>query len=132
MSERDFVDEWITISKDIHDAPDLFIESEAYGILANVLGRYCIVVVSYKTNPIQPNIWIIFLGPSRIVRKSTAYDFIVYGTYHVIPKFSFFSDGSPEGVADAFSNAGKGGAVCFARDEMGSSETYSVKNTCQE
>ena len=120
MSEiKDFVDEYVAITSKIHDAPEIFIETEAYMILSATLGRYASLVVSYKPWPIKPNLWAIFLGPSRIVRKSTAFDFTVDGIKTIDEYFEYFSDGSPEGIATKMKDLKKGDAIGFMRDELG-------------
>jgi len=119
MSSKDFIDEYVAITSRIHDAPEIFIETEAYMILSATLGRYANLVVSYKPWPIKPNLWAIFLGPSRIVRKSTAFDFTIDGIKTVDEYFEYFSDGSPEGIATRMNSLKKDDAIGFMRDELG-------------
>ena len=116
----DLIDEYVSLSEHISDAPVEFHLTASYWIASTVIGQYVTTPTSFNPYGIKPNIWSIIVGPSRIVRKTTVLNMAedtvrkVYNDDIFLPA-SF----SPEALIEALSGLHTGDAKAWVIDEMG-------------
>jgi len=118
-SEPDLIDEYVDYASSACDAPKIFHKAISYFVASSLIGRFASVVTTYQPKGIKPNIWVILIGPSRIVRKTTALnlgeDIIRDVDDGILIPASF----SPEGLYEILSNMKKGDVGAWVKDEMG-------------
>ena len=114
------IDEYIDYVTAASDAPEIFHRICGYFVISTILGRYCSVPVPYQINGLKPNIWVLLIGPSRIVRKTTAMRFARFVIEQVDQDLFLPEEYSPEALYETISDMTTGDAGCWVRDEFGS------------
>ncbi|HDN17487.1 MAG TPA: DUF3987 domain-containing protein [Candidatus Bathyarchaeota archaeon] len=102
------------------DAPKIFHRACGYFLVSTLLGRYCVIPVSYNPQGLKPNIWVLLIGPSRIVRKTTALRLARDIIVRVEPEIMLPEEYTPEALYETLSSLQRGDAGCWIRDEFGS------------
>ncbi|MEM4534983.1 MAG: hypothetical protein QW764_02945 [Desulfurococcaceae archaeon] len=77
------------------------------------------MVTTYQPKGIKPNIWVILIGPSRIVRKTTSLNLGEDIIREVDEKVLMPASFSPEGLYDILNNMKRGDIGVWIKDEMG-------------
>jgi len=117
--EHDLIDEYVDFASQSCDAPMLYHLAMGYFLSSTILGRYATIVTSYKPKGIKPNLWLMLIGPSRIVRKSTALelgeDILKEIDESVLLPASF----SPEALQESLSQMERGSVGAWVKDELG-------------
>lgn len=67
---QNFLDEYVKFASDLTDAPIDFHRFIGYSIVSTLINRRIFFPFGHK--PIYPNLWIILLGASSLVRKTTS------------------------------------------------------------
>lgn len=114
------VDDYVRYAAEACDAPEVFHRACGYFIVSTLLGRYCVTPVSYAESGLRPNIWVAIIGPSRIVRKTTAIRHARRVITSVDRNLLLPEEYSPEALYEALSALQSGDAGCWIRDELGS------------
>lgn len=115
----DLIDEYINYAKQANDAPEIFHRAVAYWLASSILGRYFKIVTTYVPKGISPNIWAMLMGPSRVVRKTTAMN-LGKSIIEAIDKDSLIAQSfTPEAFYKIVGNKQAGDTLCWAKDEVG-------------
>lgn len=101
------------------DAPEIFHKTCAYWIVSSILGKYTNIMTSYTTRGIRPNLWVILLGPSRIVRKSTAMEMAEEIVEQINPDQKLAASFTPEALYEILNNMQRGDYGYWVKDEFG-------------
>ncbi len=116
MNIIDMYVEWASHSC---DAPEIYHKTCAYWIISTILGKYANIVTSYTTRGIKPNIWSLLLGPSRIVRKSTAMEMAEGIVEAINPNQKLAASFTPEALYEILNGMQRGDAGYWVKDEFG-------------
>lgn len=113
------IDMYVDWAVEACDAPEIFHKTCAYWVISSVLGKYVSVMTSYTTRGIRPNLWVILLGPSRIVRKSTAMEMAEGVVEKVNPDQKLAASFTPEALYEILNNMQRGDFGYWVKDEFG-------------
>jgi len=115
----DVIDMYIDYASESTDAPSIYHRVLAYWIVSTVLGRYVRVITSYAPMGIRPNIWVILIGPSRIVRKTTAMRLATNIVKEVAPQLLRKASFTPEALYEMCNELNPGDCIAWVKDEIG-------------
>lgn len=115
----DLIDLYVNYASLSCDAPIIFHKAMSYFICSSLLGRFASVVTSYNPKGIKPNIWVILVGPSRIVRKTTSLSLAENIIREIDENLIIPASFTPEGLYDILNNMKKGDIGAWIKDEMG-------------
>lgn len=91
-----FVERYTAWASSVLDAPVQYHRSCAVSILATVLSPH--IRVRFGHGVIKPNLWLMILGPSTMMRKSASMDKAIDFLEEVDPEAKMSGDSSPEGI----------------------------------
>ena len=114
----DLIDEYFEYATEACDAPSIYHKAISYWIGSSLLGRFARIVTSYAPEGIAPNLWVLLIGPSRVVRKSTASDLGEGFVSKVEDKLVMPASFTPEGLYDLLNGVQPGTARAWIKDEM--------------
>ena len=112
------IDEYVEYASDSCDAPKLFHKAVGYWLVSTLIGRFATITTTYSAY-IRPNIWVMLVGPSRIVRKTTAMELGESIVKEVDPDCLMPSYFSPEALIEILDVYKDKNGVAWVRDEMG-------------
>jgi DNA-nicking Smr family endonuclease len=115
----DVIDMYIDYASESTDAPSIYHRVLAYWIVSTVLGRYVRVITSYAPMGIRPNIWVILIGPSRIVRKTTAMRLATNIVREIAPQLLRKASFTPEALYEMCNELNPGDCIAWVKDEIG-------------
>ena len=115
----DLIDLYIEYGQESTDAPLIYHKALAYFITSSLLGRFVKIITSYAPGGLMPNLWVTLIGPSRIVRKTTAMNLAVNIIKNVEPELLIPASFTPEALYELFNNLNPGDAVVWVKDELG-------------
>jgi hypothetical protein len=116
---NDFVDEYVEWASNSCDAPTIYHLACGYWVISSLIGRYVRVVTSYAPEGLMPNLWMMLIGPSRIVRKTTAMRLAEGIVRTVEEKLVMPASFTPEALYELFNNLQTGDALAWVKDEFG-------------
>ena len=108
-----FLESYVHYANVLTDAPDEFHWGAALGLMSSLVGRegFDPLLSSY------PNLWIVFLGPTTIYRKTTSLRIARKILLEVCPEALIASDFSPQALIGEFADRANKASVLF-RDEV--------------
>jgi len=115
----DLIDEYVEWASSSCDAPRIYHLACGYWVISSLIGRYARVVTSYSPEGLMPNLWVLLIGPSRIVRKTTAMRLAESIVKAVDEKLVMPASFTPEALYDMFNSLQPGDAVAWVKDEFG-------------
>lgn len=127
MTEFDFISEYKRLVREITDTPDDFIEASALFLISTFAGRKFAI---YTTPEIQIyrdehggkllNVWFIFLGKTRVSRKSTIIDKVEQYIEEIAPEIALPKDFTPESLISELAERTINGVthVAWVHDEV--------------
>jgi hypothetical protein len=115
----DLIDEYVDWASSSCDAPKIYHLACGYWVVSSLLGRYVRVVTSYAPEGLMPNLWVLLIGPSRIVRKTTAMRLAESIVKDVDEKLVMPASFTPEALYELFNNLQPGDAFSWVKDEFG-------------
>jgi len=113
------IDEYVKYASNSCDAPRIFHLACSYWIASTLVGRFARIVTSYAPRGLMPNIWALLIGPSRIVRKTTAMNLAEDIVESVEPKLLMPASFTPEALYELFNQLNEGDSVAWVKDELG-------------
>jgi len=119
LTEENLIDKYIDWASRSCDAPAIYHRLTSYFVASSLLGRYAVVVTSYAPEGIKPNVWALIIGPSRIVRKTTALRLGKGIIEEVDEDLLLPSSFSPEALYETFSKMEKEDCGVWIKDEIG-------------
>jgi len=115
----DLIDQYVQYASESCDAPTIFHLATSYWIASTLVGRFVRIVTSYAPKGLMPNLWVLLIGPSRIVRKTTAMNLAEDIVENVDSKLLMPASFTPEALYELFNTLNEGDAVAWVKDEMG-------------
>ena len=115
----DLIDKYVEYASIACDAPRIFHLACSYWICSSLLGRFVRIVTSYAPEGLMANLWVLLVGPSRIVRKTTAQKMAEKIVEAVDPNILMSVSFTPEALYQLFNNMKKGDTVAWTKDELG-------------
>jgi len=119
LSSNSLIDQYVDYATSACDAPRIFHLAMSYFIASSLVGRFANIVTTYRPKGIKPNLWVILVGPSRIVRKTTSLDLAEDIIREIDEDIIIPASFSPEGLYDILSNMHKGDVGAWIKDELG-------------
>ena len=114
IPENDFVEAYKEYAIQITDAPEKYQELMALSILATVLGRQ--IFREWGRYNLYPNLYVVLIGKSTVMRKSDCLDLAKYFVEKVTPEKILPEEFTPEGLFDLLTENSQG-LITF--DEFG-------------
>jgi hypothetical protein len=115
----DLIDLYVEYATKACDAPKIYHVACGYWVISAVLGRYVKVITAYRREGIAPNLWVLLIGPSRIVRKTTAMNLAVRVVKEVAPQVILKASFTPESLYEVCNQLNPGDCIAWVKDEMG-------------
>jgi|GEM_PF-7028688 len=115
----DLIDEYFDYAVNACDAPSIYHRAISYWIGSILLGRFVRIVTSYAPSGLAPNLWILLIGPSRIVRKTAATSLGENIVAKVDKNLLMPASFTPEALYELFNGVQPGTAFAWVKDEMG-------------
>jgi len=119
MSRKNLIDLYTEYASNACDAPRIFHLACSYWLASTLVGRYARIITSYAPKGLMPNLWVLLIGPSRIVRKTTAMNLAESIVDAVEPKLLMPASFTPEALYELFNGLDEGDSVAWVKDEMG-------------
>jgi len=116
---EDLIDQYVEYAGESTDAPSIYHKALAYWVVSTVLGRHVRLVTSYAPSGLMPNLWVMLIGPSRIVRKSTAMRLAVSIVREVAPQLVRKASFTPEALYELCNELNPGDCLAWVKDEIG-------------
>ena len=118
MSDN-LIDRYVTYASNSCDAPKIFHLACSYWVSSTLVGRFVRIVTSYAPKGLMPNLWVLLIGPSRIVRKTTAMGLAEDIVESVESKLLMPASFTPEALYELFNQLNEGDSVAWVKDELG-------------
>jgi len=115
----DLIDLYVEYGQESTDAPLIYHKSLGYFVISSLLGRFTKIITSYSPHGLAPNLWVLIIGPSRIVRKTTAMRLAVNVIKSVEPSLVMPASFTPEALYEMFNQMNPNDAVVWVKDELG-------------
>ncbi|MEM0385261.1 MAG: DUF3987 domain-containing protein [Nitrososphaeria archaeon] len=115
----DVIDMYISYASKSTDAPLIYHKAMGYLIVSILLGRYVRIYTTYNRQGIMPNIWVLLIGPSRIVRKTTAMNLGTSIVESIDENLIMPASFTPEALYEMFTGFSPGDALLWVKDEFG-------------
>src|SRR5258707_15715996 len=106
MTEKNFLDAYNEYAVELTDAPSIFSKFSAYSVLSTMVCRR--VWMSYGKFPLYPNLWMIFMGRSGGMRKTTAMNTGREFVYQINPSMIMPDEFTQEGIFKTLQAQGQG------------------------
>lgn len=106
-----WLDDYATTASQYIDAPTIFQKIIAYWTLGAAVGKR--VYYQFGSNPIFPNMFLVLVGKSGMIRKSTTKNFALDVLDKVCPEIDLPGRGSPEAFRDALDEKGWYGVLHY-------------------
>jgi len=114
------IEEYVEYASAMTDSPKIFHRALGYYLVSTLIGRYATIPVSYSEYGIRPNIWVLLIGPSGLIRKTTALHIARNIIFKVDKRLFLPEEYSPEALYEALSVLETGDSATWMRDEFGS------------
>ncbi|MEM1672865.1 MAG: DUF3987 domain-containing protein, partial [Archaeoglobaceae archaeon] len=115
----DVIDMYISYASKSTDAPLIYHKAMGYLIVSILLGRYVRIYTTYNRQGIMPNMWVLLIGPSRIVRKTTAMNLGTSIIESIDENLIMPASFTPEALYEMFTGFSPGDALLWVKDEFG-------------
>jgi hypothetical protein len=115
----DVIDDYVEYAAKACDAPKIYHLAMGYFVTSALLGRFVRLITPYNRRGIAPNLWVLLIGPSRIVRKTTAMWLAEDLIKEVNPNILIPASFTPEALYEMFNQLNPGDTVVWVKDEMG-------------
>ena len=116
---EDVIDDYVEYATKACDAPKIYHLAMGYFVVSSILGRFVRLITPYNRRGIAPNLWVLLIGPSRIVRKTTAMWLAEDLIKEVNPNILIPASFTPEALYEMFNQLNPGDTVVWVKDEMG-------------
>jgi galactitol-specific phosphotransferase system IIB component len=115
----DLIEEYFDYAVNSCDAPSIYHRAISYWIGSTLLGRFVRIITSYAPSGLAPNLWVLLIGPSRIVRKTAATNLGENIVARVEKQLLMPASFTPEALYELFNGVQPGTAFAWVKDEMG-------------